>query len=152
MRTLELFWSFLKVGTFGWGGGPALFPLIRDECSRNAYLGGDMERLAELFAVTNALPGVTAVKMAAFIGYEEAGVLGGAAAVVGVCAPGIVFLFAFLGTLLNLRTNPDASPWVKHSVEGLLRGAQFGSVGFLLYSAYRVLPTGVAESAGTTPP
>lgn len=144
MATLALFWSFFKVGLFGWGGGAALFPLIEAECATNGYLDGSTERLAEAFAVTNAVPGVTAVKLAAYIGWEEGGVLGLLAATSGVILPGVALLFLLYGTLLHLKTSPDASPRAKELVTGLVNGLQFGAAGFVLYSAWKIIPGDVS--------
>lgn len=30
-ESLKLFWSFLKIGLFGFGGGQAMIPLIQEE-------------------------------------------------------------------------------------------------------------------------
>ena len=31
MVYLKLFWSFAKIGLFGFGGGPSMIPLIQEE-------------------------------------------------------------------------------------------------------------------------
>lgn len=140
MISLQLFWAFLKVGLFGWGGGAALYPLIEDQCLNHNWLGGDPQRIADLFAVTNAVPGVTAVKMAVFIGWEEGGLLGALLATLGICLPGVALLLGLYGAIINIQSNENLSPGVRDSFSGLINGLRFGAAGFILYSLIKVIP------------
>lgn len=139
----QLLSAFFRVGLFGYGGGAALFPLIKRECLSAGFLGGSEERLVELFAVTNALPGVTAIKMAAYIGWEEGGLLGAIAAVTGIMTPGVALLFALYGLIVRVQTDPAVSAVTKARVEGLLNGLQFAAAGFIAYSLIKVTPLNI---------
>ncbi|MCB2156363.1 chromate transporter [bacterium] len=146
MIYFQLFWAFLKVGIFGWGGGSALYPLIEDQCMNNGWLGGDQQKIAELFAVTNAVPGVTAVKMAVYIGWQEAGLLGALLAAAGISLPGIGLLMGFYSAIINIQNNEEISPVLRRSFIGLINGLRFGAAGFILYSLIRVVPTDLSSA------
>lgn len=78
----ELVIAMTRTGVLGFGGGPAVIPLMRHEAvTRYRWL--DDEEFGETWAIANALPGPIAPKMAAYLGYREKGSLG---ALVGVIA------------------------------------------------------------------
>ena len=79
---LALFWSFLKIGTVGYGGGPSMIPLILEEVV-NLRQWMNVESFMDILAIGNALPGPIATKMSVVIGYDVAGPLGAVAALMG---------------------------------------------------------------------
>jgi chromate transporter len=128
---VKLFIAFFKAGLFGWGGGAALIPLIERECViRNAWLTA--EKFGELIAVSNSVPGVLAVKMAAYIGYKEAGILGLLSSIVAIILPGIILLFFIYGFLIRKQDSP--------LVQKIIMGIKCGAAGFIAYSVFRVFP------------
>ena len=62
MILLELFWGFLKVGAFAFGGAYAAIPLIRDIVLSYGWLGEDA--LAYMIAVSESTPGPIMVNLA----------------------------------------------------------------------------------------
>lgn len=93
----SLFWSFTKVGLFGFGGGPSMIPLIQEEVvDAQGWLS--QEEFLDAFAFGNTLPGPIATKMAGYVGYKVSGVAGATAGVVGVTVPTVIAMIA-LGTL-----------------------------------------------------
>ena len=78
----ELFVSFLKIGSFTIGGGYAMIPLMEKELvERRGWIG--QEEFMDLMAVSQAMPGLFAVNMAASLGYRLRGRTGAAAAIAG---------------------------------------------------------------------
>jgi chromate transporter len=70
MRTLlQLFMTYLKVGTFTLGGGYAMLPLIQREVVDNRQWIDETEFL-NMIALAQAAPGLIAVNSAIFIGYQ----------------------------------------------------------------------------------
>ena len=55
MIYLELFWGFLKVGCFAFGGGYGAIPLIREVVTAYGWL--DDEALSYMIAVSESTPG-----------------------------------------------------------------------------------------------
>lgn len=105
METLSLFWSFTKVGLFGFGGGPSMIPLIQEEV---VELRGWLtrEEFLDAFAFGSALPGPIATKMAGYVGYKVAGVAGAASAVIGVAVPTVIAMLLLAGVYLRYRESP----------------------------------------------
>lgn len=82
VKYCELFWTFLKVGTFTIGGGYAMLPLMQSEVVDRRRWLSEAEFLDEV-AISQALPGVFAVNMASVIGNRLRGPRGAVVAVVG---------------------------------------------------------------------
>lgn len=98
----HLFWAFLRIGLFGFGGGPAMIPLIRQEVViRHCWLND--EEFADILAIANTLPGPIATKMPGYIGYRVGGVFGCLNAVLAVIGPTIVIMIALLGLFARYR-------------------------------------------------
>ncbi|AIA75241.1 chromate transporter [Halomonas campaniensis] len=102
MKQSALFWAFLRVGILGFGGGPAMIPLVRAEVvTRHKWLTD--EEFADVLAIGNTLPGPIATKMPGYIGYRVGGVSGCIAAVVAVIVPMIAAMIVMLGIFSRYR-------------------------------------------------
>jgi chromate transporter len=72
---LEIFWSFLKIGAFTFGGGYAMIPLIQHEViNRRGWLSED--EFVELLTIAQTAPGPIALNTAVFVGYKFHGYWG----------------------------------------------------------------------------
>lgn len=95
---------FLKVGLTGFGGGPGMLALIRQEVVERRKWVDDAE-LATAVAMGQMLPGPFVSNYAEYIGYRLAGVRGMLVAATGLLLPGFVlmcalgFLYFRYGTL-----------------------------------------------------
>lgn len=88
----------LRTGIFGFGGGPSVIPLIRYEAvSRYHWLEDD--EFGEVLAVANALPGPIATKMAAYLGYQQRGVLGATVSVLAHIFPTCLAMILLLAAV-----------------------------------------------------
>ncbi|MGA4493440.1 chromate transporter [Vreelandella venusta] len=102
MKQSALFWAFLRVGLLGFGGGPAMIPLVRAEVvTRHKWLTD--EEFADVLAIGNTLPGPIATKMPGYIGYRVGGISGCIAAVIAVIVPMIVAMIVMLGIFSRYR-------------------------------------------------
>ena len=82
VKYCNLFWSFFKVGTFTVGGGYAMIPLMQRELvDRHRWLSE--EEFLDEVALSQAMPGVFAVNMAAMTGHRLRGGWGAVVAIVG---------------------------------------------------------------------
>ncbi|EIJ80547.1 Chromate transporter family protein [Bacillus methanolicus PB1] len=105
MIYLKIFWAFFVPGILGYGGGPASIPLIENEVvDRYGWL--TVHEFSEVMALGNSLPGPIATKMAGYIGYEQAGVLGAAVGVFATAAPSLILMLASLGLLMKFKESP----------------------------------------------
>ncbi len=91
---LNLFWAFIKVGTFSFGGAYSLIPLIEKEVVANhQWLTND--EFLKVLGMVEIFPGAISIKFATYTGYKTAGVLGAIAANLGnIFTPAIIILFA----------------------------------------------------------
>jgi len=96
----DIFFSFAKVGTFTFGGGYAMLPILQKEViGRRAWLSN--EDIVDYYAVAQCLPGVIAVNTAAFVGHKLKGKPGAIAAVFGVVLPSFVIITVIAAFIQN---------------------------------------------------
>lgn len=105
MTYVQLFLAFFFPNIIGYGGGPATIPLIEHEVVEK-YGWMTKSEFSEVLALGNALPGPIATKMAAYIGYDVAGVFGAAIALFATVAPSVLLMIALLKVLHMYRNSP----------------------------------------------
>ena len=89
----QLFWTYLKIGTFTLGGGYAMLPLIqREVVDRKGWI--DEEEFLNMIALAQAAPGLIAVNSAIFIGWRVGGWRGVCGAVLGAVLPSFLIILA----------------------------------------------------------
>ena len=89
----QLFWTYLKIGTFTLGGGYAMLPLIqREVVDRKGWI--DEEEFLNMIALAQAAPGLIAVNSAIFIGWRVGGWKGVCGAVLGAVLPSFCIILA----------------------------------------------------------
>lgn len=124
----KIFISFLKVGTFGFGGGQAALPLIEAEVvDGHAWLTG--EQFSDYLAMGNTLPGPIATKMSIIIGYDLHGYLGAAAAMLGMLLPSSVAIIIMFNVFMQYKDEPFVKGMqvaAKPVVAALIGGVAFG--------------------------
>jgi chromate transporter len=102
MNWWELFWGFFVANVLGYGGGPSSIPLMQEEIVKH-YGWLSNKQFADVLAVGNALPGPIATKIAAFVGYQEAGWLGFVFTTVATVVPSAIALILMLRILNRFR-------------------------------------------------
>lgn len=90
MILLRLFWTFLRIGAFTFGGGYAMIPLIQGEVTAAGWMTA--EELVNFIAVSESTPGPFAVNIATYVGMETAGVAGALCATFGVVLPSFIVI------------------------------------------------------------
>lgn len=103
-RLLMMFLTFFKIGSFTFGGGYAMIPLIEAEVvNKNEWL--TKEEFIDVIVVSQSFPGALAVNSCTFIGYKLGGPLGATLGLLGVVLPSflIILLIAiFFSAFRNL--------------------------------------------------
>lgn len=121
MIYFSLFFAFLKVGCFSFGGAYGAIPLIRDMVLSHGWI--DEERLTYMIAVSESTPGPIMVNMATYIGSTKAGILGALVATLGVVLPSfciILLIMVLLKKALNSVYFQGALKGLKPCVIGLI--------------------------------
>lgn len=88
---IDLFMIFFKMGSFTFGGGYAMLPIIQEEIVNKRKWATDQEVL-DYYAIGQSTPGIIAVNTATFIGYNQRGLIGGIVATLGIVSPSIVII------------------------------------------------------------
>ena len=110
MIYLQLFLTFLKVGTFAFGGGHAMLSLIGDSVLKYGWM--TEEELLNFVGVETVIPGPIAVNMATYIGYEQGGFLGALLATIGVVLPSFVIILIVAACIKNLLKYPPVKTFI----------------------------------------
>lgn len=88
----KLFLTFMKLGLFSFGGGPAMLMLIKEEIvTKNGWMSE--EELTEMVGLSESTPGPIAVNLATYLGYRKHGFLGALCATLGVMVPTFLIMF-----------------------------------------------------------
>ena len=105
MIYVQIFLAFFIPGIIGYGGGPASIPLIENEVV-DTYGWMTTAEFSDTLALGNALPGPIATKIAAYIGYNQAGVLGAGVALLAIIGPSLILMLFLLSLLYRNRNSP----------------------------------------------
>ncbi|MFY8331034.1 chromate transporter [Vagococcus carniphilus] len=124
---LRLFFSFLKIGFLGFGGGYAMLSLIFEEMTS---FGMTVEQYADLNALDVLIPGPIAINSATYVGQLYAGFLGAFVTTLAVCIPSVVFVNLFSTYENRIRENLY--------LNGILTSIKIVSVG-LIFSVALIL-------------
>ena len=124
MILLELFWTFLKIGAFTFGGGYAMLPLIQAEVEAHGWMA--QEEIVNFIAVSESTPGPFAVNISTFVGMKTAGLPGAFCATVGVVLPSFVIILIVARCFDRYRKSRIVSgcmSGLKPTVVGLIAAA-----------------------------
>lgn len=131
MIYLQLFYVYLKIGFFGFGGGYAMLSLIQNEVVvQNHWLTNS--QLADIIAISQMTPGPIAINSATYIGYTVTGnIWGSILATIAVCLPSLTIMLAVTRFYLKLQHNKY--------VTGAMAGMQPMVIGMILAAALILL-------------
>lgn len=116
-KICKLFFVFLRIGTFTFGGGYAMIPFIQREIVENNHWIKE-EDIVDIFAIAQSVPGAIAINSAVFVGYQVAGVWGAVASILGVVLPSF-----FIITLIALYFHQFKDiPAIANAFEGIRSG------------------------------
>lgn len=88
---LEIFWTFLKINTFTFGGGFTIIAMIRDEFVTKKQSIDDEEML-DLASLAQSGPGAMAISTSLLTGYKLRGPIGGFVAMFASILPCLVII------------------------------------------------------------
>jgi len=91
MVLLELFWVFVQIGAFAFGGGYAVLPLIqRFVVEERGWLS--IKEMTDLVSISQMTPGPIAINSATFVGTKVAGIPGAIVATLGNVTPQFILM------------------------------------------------------------
>lgn len=112
----QLILVYLKIGTFGFGGGYAMLSLIQYEVvEHHQWL--TLQEFTDVVAISQMTPGPIGINSATYVGYAVTqNVWGAVAATVAVCLPS--FLLVILLSYFFMRCKDNK--YIKAAMSGLL--------------------------------
>ncbi len=123
MIWIQLFYVYIKIGLFGFGGGYAMLSLIQAEVV-DRYGWISRQEFTDIVAISQMTPGPIGINSATYIGYttvQNAGyspamsVLGSCLATFAVCLPSFILVLAISYAFARFRNNK----YVDAAFEGL---------------------------------
>lgn len=126
MILLNLFWGFLYIGCFSFGGAYAAIPIIREVVLDYGWIND--ETLSYMIAISESTPGPVMVNMATYIGTNQAGVLGALIATFAVVLPAFLIIVIIMALLNNSMKNKYIQAilaGMKPSIIGIIVGIGF---------------------------
>ena len=146
MIFLQLFYTFFKIGLFGFGGGYAMISMIQGEVvTRHEWLSSN--EFTDIIAISQMTPGPIGTNSATYVGYSAVvnagyshavGILGSTIATVSVVLPSFILMVLISKFFLKYQKHPI--------IASVFEGLRPGVVG-LLAAAALVLMNG--ENFGT---
>ena len=122
---LELFITFFKIGTFTFGGGYAMIPVVKDLCiDEKKWI--DEKEFLNMLTVSESTPGPVAINMATYIGYKKAGLKGAIAASIGVVLTSYIAIFLislFFENVLKIDIIANAFKGIRIAVSIIILNA-----------------------------
>jgi chromate transporter len=134
---LPLFLFFLRVGSFIFGGGLVIIPLLEyDVVERLQWL--TQTEFINGVAIGQLTPGPV-VLTAAFVGFKVAGILGALIAAIAIFLPSFAFIMLASPLLVRVRQNP----WIR----AFLRGVTSAVLGAIAAAAIPLAQTAIVQES-----
>lgn len=144
MIYLQLFWVYIKIGIFGFGGGYAMLSLIQDEVV-DKYGWISTQEFTDIVAISQMTPGPIGINSATYIGYTATGsVWGSVVATFAVCLPSFILVLLisyFFARFKNNRYVEAAFVGLRPATVGLIAAAALllmNSENFIDYKSYLI--------------
>lgn len=132
---LKLFYTFFKIGLFGFGGGYAMISMIQGEVvTRYGWLSSS--DFTDIIAISQMTPGPIGINSATYVGYtamvnagysHSIGILGSTVATLSVVLPSFILMVFISRFFLKYQRHP--------AVENVFKGLRPGVVGLLAAAA-----------------
>lgn len=135
MIFLQLFYTFFKIGLFGFGGGYAMISMIQGEVvTRHEWLSSN--EFTDIIAISQMTPGPIGINSATYVGYSAVvnagyshavGILGSTIATVSVVLPSFILMVLISKFFLKYQKYPI--------IASVFEGLRPGVVGLLAAAA-----------------
>ena len=135
MIFLQLFYTFFKIGLFGFGGGYAMISMIQGEVvTRHEWLSSN--EFTDIIAISQMTPGPIGMNSATYVGYSAVvnagyshavGILGSTIATVSVVLPSFILMVLISKFFLKYQKHPI--------IASVFEGLRPGVVGLLAAAA-----------------
>jgi chromate transporter len=120
-----LFITFFKIGSFTFGGGYAMIPLIEKE-------------IVDIFAISQSIPGAIAINTSTLVGYKIGGRIGALCATLGVILPSFFNIVIIATFFLKISESKE--------VEAVFLGINGAVILLIFFAARRMIISSVKSN------
>jgi chromate transporter len=124
---LDVFLTFLIIGATSFGGAVVAY-LRSSLVGKKKWL--DDTHFLELMSISNTLPGLNATNMSILVGDRLRGAVGAAAALIGMCLPGFIFM-----TVAGIMYGENGD---RPLVTAMLKGVAAAAVGLIAATWFQI--------------
>ena len=111
---LRIFWAFLNVGMFTFGGGYAMIPVVEQEViKKRSWI--TVDEMMEYYTISQIMPGMIGVNLSFFIGNKLKNAFAGFLAAMGFVLPGVTIITIAALLIGNFAEQPI----VRHAFTGI---------------------------------
>lgn len=127
MIYLQLFYTFFKIGLFGFGGGYAMLSMIQGEVVTR-YRWVSSQEFTDIVAISQMTPGPIGINTATYVGFTSTGsIWGSVIATFAVVLPSFILMLTISKFFLKYQKHPV--------VESIFAGLRPAVVGLLASAA-----------------
>ena len=127
MIYLQLFYTFFKIGLFGFGGGYAMLSMIQGEVVTR-YDWVSTQEFTDIVAISQSTPGPIGINAATYVGFTATGsIWGSVIATFAVVLPSFILMLTISKIFLKYQKHP--------AVEAVFSGLRPAVVGLLASAA-----------------
>jgi len=136
MELIKLFLTFLKIGSFSFGGGYAMLPLIEKEI---VYIHKWLTstEFVDIIAISQMSPGPIAVNAATFVGFRHYGILGSIVATFGVVFTSFFLVTTLARIIIKYKTS--------FFVDGVFTGIRPAVIGLIAAACLSLFKTSIVD-------
>ncbi|MFW6282316.1 MAG: chromate transporter [bacterium] len=131
----ELFYSFFKIGLFGFGGGYSMISLIQKELELHGWL--NIEEFIDVIAISQMTPGPIAINSGTFVGYQVSTVLGSLIATFAVVLPSFILVLLLAHYFNKVKKSTY--------VQDLLRYLRPTVIGLIIAASITIAKTSIVD-------
>ena len=129
----QLFYTFFKIGLFGFGGGMAIFSLIQMEVVQHGWL--TPEEVVDIMAISQVTPGPIGINCATYVGYTIGGFWGSVLTTFALVLPSLIIMLSVCKAYFWLNKRFQGNPYFEQT----LRMLRFTVIGLIASAALMLI-------------
>ena len=129
----QLFYTFFKIGLFGFGGGMAIFSLIQMEVVQHGWL--TLEEVVDIMAISQVTPGPIGINCATYVGYTIGGFWGSVLTTFALVLPSLIIMLSVCKAYFWLNKRFRNNPYFEQT----LRMLRFTVIGLIASAALMLI-------------
>ena len=122
----QLFYTFFKIGLFGFGGGMAIFSLIQMEVVGHGWL--TPEEIVDIMAISQVTPGPIGINCATYVGYTVGGFWGSVLTTFALVLPSLIIMISVCKAYFWLNKRFQGNAYFEQTLR-MLRFTVIGLIG-----------------------